>query len=107
MSTFGELETLTVATAADLSAFQYNVVRGAGAGLCNVASNAADSDMIGVLQNKPESGKAASIAFAGLSKVVAGAAITAWDNLTVNGSGRAITVTSGSMCLGQAVEAAG
>ena len=63
--------------------------------------------MLGVLQNKPESGQAASVAYGGLSKAVAGASISVWDNLTVNGSGRAITVTSGSMCLGQAVEAAG
>lgn len=107
MAEFGKLETLTLQAAADLSLFQYKAIRGAGAASCNVASNAADSDMIGILINKPASGEFASVAYSGMSKACAGAAVTVYDQLTVNGSGRVITVTSGSMCLGQALEAAG
>ena len=107
MAGFSEMQTLTVPAGADLSAHQYGAVRGAGANACNIASFATDSDILGVLQNKPKSGEAATVAYAGISKVLAGAAITVWNAVTVNGSGRAITVTSGSMCMGQAIEAAG
>lgn len=99
----------TLEAAADLSAKQYHIVRLSAANLCNQASLATDSDTIGVLQNKPQSGEFATVAFAGLSKVVAGAAITAGDVFSSNGSGRAITVVSGDlgMSVGRAITAPG
>ena len=97
----------TINAAASLVNQQYHIMRISGANQCNVSSQATDSDMCGVLLNKPGSGEGASIKALGLGKVVAGAAITAGDHLTCNGSGRGITVTSGSMALGQALETAG
>lgn len=99
--------TNTLEAAANLSAVQYHIMRVSAANKCNISSQATDSDMCGVLLNKPQSGEAASIAYSGRGRAVAGAAITAGDHLTCNGSGRAITVTSGSMALAQALEAAG
>lgn len=67
-----------------------------------------DSTMCGVLQNNPgAAGRAAIVAYLGLSKIVAGGAISAGDVLTCNTSARAITVTSGDMAFGRAIEAAG
>lgn len=97
-----DLDTYTLQAAADLSALQYHIVRGAAINTCNVASNAVDSDILGVLQNKPTSGHFATIADGGISKVVAGGAVTVYDLVTCNGSGRAATVTSGQIAFGKA-----
>lgn len=98
---------ITLATAADLSGAQYAIVRVSAADTCNLASNAAAQDMVGVLQNKPAAtGRAAQVRVLGETKVVAGAAITAGDLVTTNGSGRAAAATSGQMILGQAISTA-
>lgn len=96
--------TNTVEAAADLSAIQYHIMRLSAVNKCNMSSNAADSDMCGILQNKPQSGEPATIQYFGPGRAVAGATVTAGDHITCDGSGRAITVTSGSMSLGQALE---
>lgn len=97
--------------AADLSAKQYHLVRLSAANKVNQASQAVNSGLLGVLQNKPKSGEFATVADDGLSKVVAGAAITAGDLLTTNSSGRAIVVTSlasgQEMVFGRALDTAG
>jgi len=59
------------------------------------------------VQNVPKSGQYATVAYAGPSKVVAGAAITYGNLLTCDASGRAIVCVSGSYVLGRAIEAAG
>lgn len=108
MAEFGRQETLTgVQAAADLSGKQYHFVRLSAANQVNQASEAANSGLVGVLQNKPRSGEFATVAYAGLSKVVAGDAITVGDIITTNSSGRAVTVASGQMAAGRALEAAG
>jgi hypothetical protein len=107
MAEFGRLETLTLEADADLSDKQYHFVRYVATNKCNQASLDTDSGLIGVLQNKPKSGEFATIGYLGLGKVVAGAAITAGVILTTNSSGRAVTVTSGDMAGGRALEAAG
>jgi len=100
-------EPYTLLAAADLSGKQYHIVDQSAAKSCNMASLATDNQVAGVLQNKPQSGEHATIADMGISKVVAGAAVTQGKHLTTNGSGRAITVTSGDMAIGRALEAAG
>lgn len=108
MAEFGDLETIAgLAAAADLSGKQYHLVRLSAAWTVNQASEAANSALLGVLQNKPKSGEAATVADGGTSKVVAGAAITAGAVLSTNGSGRAIAVVSGAVAFGQALTAAG
>lgn len=99
--------TYTAQAAADLSGKQYHLVRISAANKCNMASDAADYALGGVLHNKPESGEAATIIAAGPARVMAGAAITAGKHIMTNGSGRAITVTSGNMSCGKALDAAG
>lgn len=103
---FGALETITRNAAADLSGKQYHGMRLVAGGLCNQASLVTDSDNFGILQNKPESGEAAAIAYAGRTIAVAGAAITETNHISFNASGRVITVTSGDMTHGVALNAA-
>jgi hypothetical protein len=93
----------TFLAAADLSAKQYHLMRMSDGKTINQASNAAGLHNIGVLQNKPAAaGRAATLCLGGVSKVVAGAAITAPALLMSNGSGRAITATSGGTIVGLA-----
>ena len=93
------------------TSYQYRVMRFDAAQTCNVASNAVSADGLeapaGILQNNPLSGQAADIAYAGLSKAVAGAAITTREYITTNGSGKVITAVSGDMVMGRALEAVG
>ena len=68
---------------------------------------AANSDIpIGILQNDPTSGTAANVAFAGVSKVVVGASLSAGALLMSDSSGRAITQTSTNPVVGYALDAA-
>ena len=107
---FGEQQCYPAVTAAsDLRSYQYRIVRFSAAQTCNVASNAVSAAgaqlPAGVLQNNPNSGEAASIAYAGLSKVWAGATTTARAVLTTNGSGQAIDAVSGDIVVGRFLEA--
>lgn len=107
---FGPQEMWPAVTAAtDLRSFQYRVVRFAAAQTCSVASHALSAAATelpcGILQNNPNSGEVASIAYAGPSKAVAGATLTARALLTTNGSGQVIDAVSGSIVIGRAMEA--
>lgn len=109
---FGWQETYPARRAgADLRNFQYRVVRFAGAENVNVASNdvsfAATEVPRGILQNNPNSGEAATVAYLGQSKARAGAAITVDTYITTNGSGKVVAVGSGDIAIGTAIEAAG
>lgn len=104
----GNLETLPGSTlaGADLSAAQYRAVKGNGSGnyiQCAVAGERA----VGVLQNKPTSGKAATIAVRGITKMVAGAAVALNSEVMSDNQGRAVVATTGLQIIGRAVIAAG
>lgn len=71
-----------------------------------MATAPTSSTMLGVLQNGPQVGEAMTIARSGLSKLVAGGALTANWVVTTNGSGRAAHVTSGDFAMGMVLEAA-
>lgn len=101
------LETFTLEAGADLSGAQYGIVRQSAANVCKIGSLGTDSALVGVLQNAPQSGEFATIADGGISKVIAGAAITQAALITVNSSARAIAAGSGDMVVGRALEAAG
>lgn len=90
-----------------LGSTKYIFVMATGANAANQATNATSSTLLGVLQNDPAVGEAMSIAVSGLSKVVAGGALTVNDIITTNSSGRAAKVASGQMASGRVVEAAG
>ena len=112
MAEFGPQECYPgLVAAADLSAFQYRVVRlTTTANNVNVASHALAASplaAIGVLQNKPAAaGRAASVAYSGHSKGVAGATITLGQMLSHDGSGYLIDAVSGANIVGRAMEAA-
>lgn len=99
--------------AADLTTKQWHIMRVVAAGpppTCNIASNAlaaANVGMVGVLQNAPNTDEPATVANDGLSKVVAGAATSAWAWITTDASGRAINASSGDVAIGRATESAG
>lgn len=102
----GLYETITLAAAADLSGKQFHAVRLSAADTCNLASQAADQNVVGILLNKPAAvGRAATVVTRGEIKACAGAAITAGDFVTTNGSGRLTAARSGDMVLGRAITA--
>ena len=94
---------------ATLGATKYILVQATAANRANMATNGTSSTILGVMQNNPAVDEAMSIACAGLSKVVAGDAVTVNAILTSNASGRAVAVVSGdlSIACGRALEAAG
>lgn len=94
----------TLVAAADLSALQWHLVNVNGTGLCAISG--AGVRAVGVVQNKPIQGAVATIVVTGISKVVAGAAVTAGDELMSDSTGRAITATSGQQGLGVALQSA-
>lgn len=105
MASIGELKTLTLQAAADLRTQQYKIMRMVNAGTCNVASLATAFSMIGVLQNKPNSGQAATIAYGGEAKVVAPGVVAAGIPVTCDGSGQLTAAASGDMVIGRTLEA--
>lgn len=107
MAEFQDLEALTAEAAADLSSKRYHIMRLSGRLQTNQASDATGSSVFGVLQNAPKQGEAATLAYRGMSKVVAGGAISVNAIVTTNGSGRAAAVASGQMAVGRALEASG
>lgn len=106
MAEFGRQETLTLKAAADLSGKQYHFMRYIAGQTMNQASQAAHALNIGVLQTKPKSDENGTVAYAGLSKVVAGGSVTDGVLITTNGSGRATAVASGGLVLGRALQGA-
>lgn len=109
MTEYGKLNTRTFKAAADMSGAQYHLLRFSDADTVNVASQGAIQTGAGVLLNKPSAAnRAATVAVAGSeTKVVAGAAITAPDLFTCNGSGRATAAGSGDFIFGMALQDAG
>lgn len=108
MSQGGMFRESIVATAdVDLTSNQYHIMRYSGDHTIDISSGDASAH-IGVLQDKPDSGQNGSVLVMGVSKVVAGASITAGKLITSNGSGRAIAATDGSqdVIIGRALEAA-
>ncbi|OGC95820.1 MAG: hypothetical protein A2W25_15200 [candidate division Zixibacteria bacterium RBG_16_53_22] len=101
MSTESEKGTISVAAGADLSGCQYKAIEVAG----TVA--AANALALGILQNKPQIGEGASIAYAGHMKAYVGGAVTAGVRLKVTTSGWLVVVASGDGAVGKAIKAAG
>lgn len=62
-----------------------------------IIATAAGQSVIGVLQNNPASGQAASVRVGGVSKMVAGGAITAGALIKVDNQGRAVAATLASI----------
>lgn len=87
---------------ADLSTYQYHiVVNSAGPRVGRSAT--AGEPVIGVLQNKPQSGEHATITCLGFSKVKAGGTITAGGDFSATASATAVAASSGEYILGRAL----
>lgn len=90
----------------DLSSSKYKIVQLDASGNIEIGEGATDL-IVGVLQNKPESGGAALYRFAGTTKVVASAAIAVGAWVTSTATGTAVTTTTdGDIVIGRALEAA-
>ena len=86
---------------------KYYIVQLDASGNIEVAEGATDL-IVGVLQNKPDTGEAAVVRFGGTSKVVCGGTVNIGDWLTSDGSGKAIaTTTDGNITIGRALYAGG
>lgn len=81
--------------AADLSASQYRCVKVTADNQINLADTQGEV-ILGVLQDKPAQGEAAEVTVVGVTKVVAGAALTAGQAWGVDAQGRAVPVTPGT-----------
>lgn len=91
---------------ADLRTKQFTFVTLDNAGKV-IASSTLGGKVIGVLQNKPNTGEVADVMAIGQSKVVASAGITAGDNIMSAANGLAATAaTTGSSIVGKALETA-
>lgn len=95
MSTQGYGVDITLLAAADLSAKQFHFVKVDSNGKAAVAG--LGEAAIGVLQNNPGDGQAATIRISGKSKVVADAAITAGALLKSSADGQAATATASTV----------
>lgn len=92
------------------SGFQYRFVKVTGAKTVGLATAAANEQVIGVLQNKPQVvGQAATVALSGVSLVQAAGTVNAGDGVKVNATGQAVAHVAGtddeSLRVGTAVTA--
>lgn len=94
---------LTLEAAADLTAEQYTGVVVDANGKAAQAGNGADA--IGILQNKPNTGQAATIMVNGVSIVKAGTGgLTAGDDVGMDANGEAVNAASTDAVIGIALE---
>lgn len=105
MSTKKGLTQVTYEAAADLTQFRFVSIDSNG----QVAQTGAGAQADGVVLNDPDAqGEAATIAIynGGQAKVEAGGSLTAGDQVTSDGDGKAVAATTGDVINGTAVEAA-
>lgn len=97
------LQTISKQAGSDLSSRQYRFMTVNSSSQLAVAG--AGVAVEGILQDKPDaSGRAGSLGIAGVSKVEAGAAFTAGDDLTPDSVGRAVTAGTGDVVGATALE---
>ncbi len=90
----------------DLSAKQYYIMQMDSSGDMEIGEGATDL-LLGVLQDKPESGQAGTYRYQGTTKVVASGAIAIGERVTSDAAGKAVTTTTnGDVVVGTALEAA-
>lgn len=97
----------TFKAGADLSAKQYYAVKYSAADtVILTAAAGTEVNAIGILQNKPADTQAATVMVAGVSKAIAGAAITVGTLVMADNGGKVIAATTGTKALGLALVAA-
>jgi hypothetical protein len=95
----------TLLAAADLRTHQYKFVDVDATGRAALGANG--GRVVGVVQNKPNTGESAELCHSGISKVIAGAAVTAGDELQSDATGRAVLATTTNQRIGVALQSAG
>ena len=109
MAYAGQQICATFEAGADLSAKQYYFVKLSAANTVNVCSAITDIP-IGILQNKPGSGEAATVCLFGISKVSADGTLAAGNLIGTSADSQADAITAGTdttvYTMGQALEAA-
>lgn len=97
--------TLTLEAGANLTTKQYHGVTVNSSGRVVSAGNGADA--IGVLQNKPNTGQAATIMVTGVSYIrVATGGLTAGDDVGMDADGAAVNAATTDAIIGIALETA-
>jgi hypothetical protein len=105
MATEEKLSCISLNAGEDLSASQYKAVKIDSDG--NAVLAGAGEKSVGVLQDKPlDIGHAGAVGFNGITKAIAGAAITAGSEVEVGTDGKLITLDTG-VSLGTATTSAG
>lgn len=112
MALEGRQDLWSFPTSTDLSGNQYHIVDLDTSG--NLVIAGAGARGIGVLVDTPKAGQSGSVVIAGITKVVAGAAIAAGDYISSNATGQAVPATAtdvtggttGTPIIGQALSAA-
>jgi hypothetical protein len=94
--------TISLPCATDLSAKQYCAVTVDGNG--NAALPADGGVAIGVLQNNPKAGQTAAVRVAGVSYMVASAAVNAGQLVTTDANGQAKPAATGNHVVGIALD---
>ena len=103
MAVMQSRDTRTFVAGEDLSSAQFKFVTLESDGQIDLA-DAAGERALGVLLNKPTSGKAATVAMTGKVMVEAGAAVTAGAEIQTDANGDAIAAASGDVVMGYALE---
>ena len=108
MATFGKYRTIPgVVASSDLSSKQYYAVKfSSTAGEVKLADSA-DAYVCGLLQNEPEAGEAAEVAFSGIAKgICESTAVTYGGAVTSNSTGELqLTKTDNDQVIGRALAA--
>lgn len=85
---------------------QYLAVGLTSAGETSAVIASAGVAIFGILQNTPLQGDSCDVCVVGISKAVAGGAITAGAALSVDANGRLVTQSSANLCVGYAKSSA-
>jgi|TARA_Y100000015_G_C2371312_1_gene80187 hypothetical protein len=93
---------LSMVAREDLSNMQYKIVNVHDANGIKLRV-AAGAGVLGVLNNKPQSGEHATVVVGGLTRCVAGATMAAGSWVTVTASGTGTAATSGDYILGKSI----
>ena len=97
-------ETRTFIAGEDLSSSQFKFVTLESDGQVDLADSAGENCM-GVVINDPASGGEATVVVSGKTVVTAGGTIAAGASVATDGSGDAVTASTGNIVMGYALEA--
>lgn len=103
MTTKVILQSISLVAGADLSAKQFHVVKVNSSGQA-VAANATDVAQVGILQDKPISGVAGSVAVNGVSKAAFGGTVASGAAVTSDANGKIVAATTGKQIIGFALQ---